>query len=184
MTKGTVLLLTANLVLLGAVLFTDYDVKAFVEQSVWRPLNASAIPETQQWMDKRYANGAKFPDDPLAHCGDPCVIRDNQGGHMMSFIFAARTLYMRKKVAVIEGDCKSACALFADLARPMVCISKDATLWFHKTSEETDPPQSQDIDKWVRSYGGYPSYASGMMLKMETPAILKFWPVCEMPKRK
>jgi hypothetical protein len=119
-------------------------------------------------------------EDPLRNCGDPCVITHNMGGHGRIFIAAAETLAARKKSgAVIDGYCLSACALFADLARAHVCVTRNAVFGFHRSNFELVPPDSADIISWVDAHGGFPRFTSGAVTPMAWPDTLRFWRSCE-----
>lgn len=137
----------------------------------------------------------------LGACDDPCMIKPNSGGLVHLFRSAAEEVRGGlKKQIVIGVPCISACAIFADLARPHVCITSGAVFYFHLARKldinfnwfvmrttnisplsellilrYSDPPQSPDIDAWVRSRGGYPKDA---FLVMPFSVAKKFWPVC------
>jgi hypothetical protein len=87
--------------------------------------------------------------------------------------------------------------ILADLARSNTCITADAQMAVHKASvievtgktyvdgrevptgkliRREDPPQSADIDKWVRAHGGYPT--KGVMI-IPVRDAKKFWPMCQ-----
>lgn len=121
--------------------------------------------------------------DALGCVGDPCVIDDNPGGNALMFGKAAKLVHNGIiKQVVINGRCASACAYFADKARPHVCITKNAVLGFHKgwigDREDRvffDLIHSADIQSWVMKKGGYPE--NGMLL-MRYGTAKKFWPTC------
>jgi len=119
---------------------------------------------------------------------DPCVVNHNVGGWIHEFVEAARLVNQGARTIVkINGTCLSACAIFADLARYRVCITPNARFGFHQAFYEDrdtgvvdensyfDQPQSQDIDQWVRSHGGYPRNGYRFMKYNEA---LKFWNKC------
>ena len=109
----------------------------------------------------------------LFHCKDPCIISDNMGGVIEQFQRAAIAVRAgARTLIVVDGECPSSCAWFADLVRPKACITRRASFAFHKFREPqewvvngvsqviptnfTDPPHSSDIDSWVKKGGGYP----------------------------
>ncbi len=65
-------------------------------------------------------------------CGDPCVVRFSPGGPNDIFTEAAKAVNDGgKKMVVIDGTCVSACTIFADKARPHVCVTENAVFAFH-----------------------------------------------------
>ncbi|MGQ2908727.1 MAG: hypothetical protein ACT6QU_12310 [Aliihoeflea sp.] len=128
--------------------------------------------------------------------GDTCVIRDNPGGDVRKFLAAAKEIRRSGKRVVIDGQCASACAIFADVARERVCITKRATFGFHKASvfraqvtgnvrkweriRRHDPEHSSDIANWVYRNGGFP--VSGLNV-MPASEGAKFWRRCELRTR-
>jgi hypothetical protein len=119
-------------------------------------------------------------------CGDPCIVRDNEGGTIAFFNSVAITLRQEKILLVIDGYCASACAIIADSLRPNVCITANAIFYFHLGTRTTPnhpsahiPPvtspewytmiksgeitvrrfpvtQSPDILAWIDERGGFP----------------------------
>lgn len=121
-------------------------------------------------------SSAGFVRGMLSACGeDPCVIGNNSGGKVADFEELVRVVRKRKIDVVIVGECASACAMFADLARDRVRITPTATFAFHRTNFETKPPASPDIMEWVESNGGFPSNASGKTTVMRYPDTLRYW---------
>jgi hypothetical protein len=123
-------------------------------------------------------------------CGEPCIIENSPGGYLDRFERAAKAVHRgERRQIVIDGRCASACALFADLARPHVCITERAMLAFHKGSGGNldlteglvtfrfDPPQSKDIKQWVEQRGGYPTVG---VLRMYSDQAVRFWPLCDL----
>lgn len=131
--------------------------------------------------------------------GGSTTVSENGGGDVRIFTYAAEEV-LRKGIKVrIDGRCDSACALFADLARPNVCVTENARFGFHKmlksqtytsssmfmnatisTTVQTvqkreDPPHSQDIATWVNNRWGFPSYG---LLVMKAEDATEFWPTC------
>jgi hypothetical protein len=119
-----------------------------------------------------------------------CTVRHNPGGEIEVFQRAARELLSEGKRLVIDGVCASACVILADIARSNTCVTARAKLQVHQATvvrftgqsvggqrpiaelvRREDPPHSPDIDRWVRSHGGYP--AQGVKL---IPG--KFWRSC------
>jgi len=126
------------------------------------------------------------PSIVFGDCGDPCIVRDNDGGVISFFLGAASTLRAESRLLVIDGYCASACALAADTLRPNVCITANASFYFHLgtftqptvpmaeippvaseqwyamidsgelTVERFPIKHSSDILDWVNEQGGYP----------------------------
>lgn len=125
-------------------------------------------------------SGHKFAVGFLDACGNPCVITANYGGVIGDFKSLADEVNTRKQAILIDGDCVSACALFADLARKNVRITRRARFWFHQSSIDEPPPQSADITAWVTSHGGFPTFESGRLTMMDFNTARRFWkPVFE-----
>lgn len=128
--------------------------------------------------------------------GQTCVIRDNPGGDVRKFLAAAAEIRKSGRRVVIDGQCASACAIFADVAREKVCITKRATFGFHKASvfkaqvtgnvrkweriARHDPEHSRDIANWVQRNGGFPVRGLNVMPASEGA---KFWRRCELRTR-
>lgn len=164
------------LLLVAIAILAGLSLKHFVA-----PRPPSAQDLIQQWMDETRAEGGSFWEDPVRdECGDPCVVANNNGGHSVVFKFAAAILPSRRKHgAVIDGFCNSACALFADLARPNVCVTRTALMGFHRSNQENSPEHADDINAWVVTNGGFPSNVSGQLNIMRWPDTLNFWPECK-----
>lgn len=120
----------------------------------------------------------------------PCVIRKNNGGILEEFQAAAKAVLETNGLAlIIDGDCMSACAVLADMARPKVCITEHAMFWFHKGYNRNfkpgkplfrfDPPHAQDIRSWVKYMGGFPT-DDAHMLKMHVTEAKWHWPMCKL----
>ncbi len=116
------------------------------------------------------------------NCEEPCIVRYNGGGYLAAFREAAHMVQGgARKSVIIDGECISACALFADLARPHVCITEHAVFKFHKavflpTQTRFDPDHSTDIARWVNKHGGFPREG---FLEMRISEARRFWPVCK-----
>ncbi|MBP9711399.1 MAG: hypothetical protein KBD50_04060 [Candidatus Pacebacteria bacterium] len=150
------------------------------------------------------------PDNPVTDvfgaCGIPCYVRYNIGGEPEKFVEAAEYAKKNGLYTRISGKCYSGCILFADLARPNVCIEADAEFFFHAwwwrqeiTTSTTnnrpypwngkvrgadatvyyDPVQSPDIMKWLNDNGPAPIYG---WLPMSYLEGLQFWPKCDPPR--
>jgi hypothetical protein len=125
-----------------------------------------------------------------------CTVRHNPGGEIELFRRAAGELVSEGKRLVIDGVCASACVILADIARRNTCITPRAKMQVHQATvvrftgqsvgsggrqpmaefvRREDPPHSVDIDRWVRSHGGYP--ADGVRL-IPVSQARKFWAAC------
>jgi hypothetical protein len=133
-------------------------------------------------------------------CSDPCVVNYNLGGVADNYIHAAQIVNSgARKQVIIDGDCISACAIFADLARKRVCITQRARFGFHKAAyklypnqaadagvvvnpetQYTDPPRhSADIIQWVKKRGDFPKEG---LLWMDAKEAEQFWGRCDFQK--
>lgn len=133
-----------------------------------------------------------------AHCL-VSVIQENGGGSVKMFQRAAVEA-LQGKVArvIIDGPCWSSCAIFADQARDLVCITSKAMFGFHmirnwseslqilgpKNTQPakgayilyySEPPQSLAVEEWVLSHGGYPR---DTFLEMRYADARHFWRTC------
>lgn len=128
------------------------------------------------------------------------TISYSSGGTVSEFKDAAEEVVKTNRQVRIDGQCVSSCAIFADFARPNVCITERAVFKFHQTtrtvtfiSRETlrgipiaervrstklrePPPASPDILAWVEARGGFPSKG---FLEMGAAEAKAFWPLCE-----
>lgn len=141
----------------------------------------------------------RSPPEPKVHsqieevvgsCGEPCIIKRNEGGKVGTFLMAAIDVRRgRRNLLIIDGECISACAILADFARPKVCITSKAVFKFHelryKDADEYGnaiyrdggpPPQSHDIDLWVWSQPRQYPWEEFTVMSFEQAK--RFWPVC------
>lgn len=116
------------------------------------------------------------------HCSRPCIIHASEGGTVGRFLNAAEELKAEHALAIIDGWCASACTVFADKARPNVCITRRAVFLFHQatddfTSKHEDPSRfySPGIVAWVRAHGGFPTEGA---LQMHVRDATTIWPLC------
>ena len=139
-----------------------------------------------------YANDlleARNTVSQLFDCDNPCIIKNNPGGNIYKFAEAAKALLsLPEGLAVVDGDCYSSCAVFADIAKAKVCITEQAVFWFHKGeavqfsgwksySWHIDPPQSDEISQWVYERGGY---RVKHFLPMRFGEAIRFWQHCDL----
>jgi hypothetical protein len=130
------------------------------------------------------------------HCaGVTCTITNNPGGDIDLFARAAKEVVREGRHLRIAGMCASACVLLADLARANTCVTPSAQLAVHKTYvinvtgeaiangqeipvgdllARQDPPQSPDVDRWIRANGGYPSEGVNILPLKSA----RFWATC------
>ncbi len=73
--------------------------------------------------------------DTIGVCEKTCVINENDGGDPDLFHQAAEIVKRRHMRVIIKGRCYSACGVFADAARPQVCITRQAGFYFHLGTE-------------------------------------------------
>lgn len=122
----------------------------------------------------------------------------SHGGSVDKFMWAAADVLESGRQVKIAGRCVSACAIFADLARPNVCITNRAVFGFHLATtttmvfekrggllylgyritfrvEKGKPVVSSDIDQWVEHHGGWTS----RVLLMNAKEASAFWPMCK-----
>jgi hypothetical protein len=147
-----------------------------------------------EWYPDLFADiNPKSKVAALFDCDNPevCVIKDNNGGQGYVFIEAAFST-KDGNLVIINGKCISACALFADYARPKVCVTRHAVFGFHRgiihkwTANQwqkigySDVPHSVDLLLWVHKNGGFPETdREEKLLTLAYPETLKFWPECK-----
>lgn len=115
----------------------------------------------------------------FGYCGNPCIVQKNYGGWIAAFKNAAKYARERNVRTIFDGDCLSGCAYFADIARSLSCVTKNARIGFHKWYELGgpfySPPHAPDINRWVARNGGYNNFEP---LIMKYPDTLQFWAEC------
>lgn len=146
-------------------------VRMFVELA--SPVRAADIPYSERIRE--------HPD--YIRCGDPCVVHSNPGGVVGVFLLAGHQAGTEKhRGVVIDGDCFSSCTLFAQAARPNVCVTRKTVMGFHMAKDpngmEYPLPAYSDIRTWIMDRGGEPPNAGGIFLVMRWPETNKFWPEC------
>jgi hypothetical protein len=113
----------------------------------------------------------------LDNCGDPCTIQNNNGGVIADFENAGDAISGgARQMLVIDGFCASACMVMADRARPRACITSRAQFGYHETNYNRPIPLHADLNGWIMSHGGFPSY--NRMGIMPNDAAQQFWPLC------
>jgi hypothetical protein len=123
---------------------------------------------------------------------NPCVITYDSGGLVAEYEHLSRRVRLTGLRIEIDGECYSACAILADKARPFVCLTHNARLFFHQTAWEGEDLQgnavilrapyegfSEDVNAWIELNGGQP--LSGW-LYMPFLEARKFWPSCTGPR--
>ena len=108
-----------------------------------------------------------------------CTITFSPGGEIKRFIFVAHDILKYERNLTIDGECYSACTILADFARPHVCITPNAVMFFHRSNFGDRPPQSSDIMLWVFAHGDYPSFDSQKFTRMDYEDAKQFWPTCK-----
>ena len=120
-------------------------------------------------------------------CGEPCVVTHNVGGRVRSFLDAVADILVDGRHLVIDGYCGSSCALAADKARPLVCITDRAVLGVHKMAtwkrsggkfvvdRFLNMPFSPDIAELIEARGGQPEDPP---LEIRFEDLRRFFPVC------
>lgn len=127
------------------------------------------------------------------------------GGHVEVFENLAREIKETRRNIVIDRPCYSACVFMADLARPYVCITPNASFHIHQAltfydfdgelpdlsgkalmdwfaSRDIDAfawnlPYSEDIQSWI---SGFEVPLPGrVFLAMDFRVAERFWPVCD-----
>lgn len=133
--------------------------------------------------------------------GNGNTIHHSDGGVEGDFMWAAADVLESGRRVKIDGACLSACAVFADFARPNVCITKRTVFGFHLAKGKTpifsrravrsgmpfpgykirfqksegEMSVSPEIKKWVEEHGGW----HDRMLLMNSKEASKFWPTCK-----
>ncbi|MBP9711398.1 MAG: hypothetical protein KBD50_04055 [Candidatus Pacebacteria bacterium] len=109
----------------------SYSARAGISEDFWDSFPPLSLPVSTVFGD----------------CGDPCIVRDNDGGAIALFNSVAITVRKANILLVIDGYCASACALIADTARPNVCITANANFYFHMATytKAKDPVASIEM---------------------------------------
>ena len=164
-------------------------------KSTYRPLMPETIEDEEALFALKYITRG---DCGLT--GNACVIRKNHGGNTPLYEMAAEAVKRLGIRVTIRGECYSACALFADLARPNVCIEETTVFGYHLGTEgpsrsfllpswmggytitlaitrRFEPEHSSDIYDWVTrpSWKGFPGDSMLLMSSLEAE---QFWPRC------
>jgi hypothetical protein len=123
--------------------------------------------------------------DAFPGCEERCVVQQSDGGRLAAFYAAAEHVRERKLPVRIMGRCSSSCVLFADRARPHVCVDRTAQMRIH-SGRNAEPdgtvnfylemPFSADLTHWIAAHGGQPE-DKWLILKGES--LRSFWPLCD-----
>ena len=131
----------------------------------------------------------------VQHCGDPCDIGHNDGGMDNDFAQALTYAKAHKIHLRVTDVCASNCALFADQARELVCVTPSAKMAFHAnrwyhwngerrvdhvlayspSSHAAEPKLSPALLSWVKANGGFPW--DGWTI-MDAKVASAFWKTC------
>ena len=153
------------------------------------------LTSVQRWYDHTPRDNFEAV---FGRCGNPCAIGPNLGGDVEEFQEAAKAALRTGREVIINYECDSACAVFADAARRNICVGPSARFGFHKTfvtivaadwgkrlfprqqiwrmwETRGIPPQSPWIHDWVRRHGGYPTVG---VMYMYAGDARKFWRSC------
>ena len=109
-------------------------------------VQASAPQATVSWM--RYA----FKCEEML-----CVVRDNPGGIIVAYEWAATEARIRGVRIRIDGFCASACVIFASRVRENVCITPNARIGLHmahmkQVFDRSGKPVTLDTDIGVKNF--------------------------------
>lgn len=63
---------------------------------------------------------------------NPCVIKENLGGHPRMYEAAARELLRKGWRLIVDGRCYSGCVILASFARKNVCLTERARMALHR----------------------------------------------------
>lgn len=88
-------------------------------------LPCSAAAQEPRWMD--------FLFDCPANTA--CVIKENGGGIVFFYQEAAKEALEENLQIQIQGECYSACVVFASMARKNVCVAQGAKIGLHHGTE-------------------------------------------------
>jgi hypothetical protein len=124
--------------------------------------------------------------DAFGGCSAPglkdCTITQSEGGVVSHFYAAANYVRGTGMQVKIDGLCDSACVLFADLARPNVCVTEDAVMRVHTVRFKSPPltiyrdmPFSEDLRGYIAGRGGQPTTR---LMTIAGDVLLRFWPLC------
>lgn len=110
-----------------------------------------------------------------------CVITDHQGGLVWDAWKASRAVLAHQIIVVIDGECQSACVLFAEWARWNVRVTERAVFVFHQglnpeTGKHQPNTHSDEVQKWVDQNGGERiTNDPKKSLRMAWPDTANFW---------
>jgi hypothetical protein len=89
-------------------------------------------------------------------CGNPCYVSGDApglpGGTLQDFVAAAWAVReILKYPVIIQHHCRSACAVFADQARPYVYVQEGASFSFHQSFRYTLEVQTsqRELREWL-----------------------------------
>ena len=69
----------------------------------------------------------------LRHCPRVCIIRNDDGGDIDDYLMAAKIFKLQHRYVIFDGECASACALFADKVRHRnACVTHWVRFEFHR----------------------------------------------------
>lgn len=105
------------------------------------------------------------------------IIMLDPGGKIDEYLSAASAAVEHNVQVRIDGDCYSACTLFADKARSQVCITKRTKFYVHQAtlhpSGKRRPVQyTQDLYVYI---GDQPTEG---WLVLDYTKLTKFWRTC------
>jgi hypothetical protein len=169
-----------------AAIFATLAIAGCAKQVDQIGLATTAIPGSQDF-GVNAGNRGFLDNDPselsdragamLDNCSDPCTIQSNNGGVIADFENAGDAIHAgARQMLVIDGFCASACMVMADRARPRACITSRAQFGYHETNYNRPIPLQTDLNDWIMSHGGFPSYTR--MGIMPNDAAQQFWPLC------
>ncbi|TSC69294.1 MAG: hypothetical protein G01um101456_258 [Parcubacteria group bacterium Gr01-1014_56] len=86
-------------------------------------------------------------EDLLGCISSPCIPKKEfyAGGSIAVFLKVVAKVQERRITVVVSAPCYSACALFADKARPFVCIKQGASFGFHKSALWRLPKELESV---------------------------------------
>lgn len=123
--------------------------------------------------------------DAFPGCAERCVVQNSDGGRLSDFYAAAEHVRAQQIPVRILGECKSSCVLFADRARPQVCVERTARMMIHagrnanakgEISFFLEMPFSGDLAAWIAARGGQPE---AKWLTLQGDSLRSFWPICD-----
>ncbi|RWD43898.1 hypothetical protein [Mesorhizobium sp.] len=106
------------------------------------------------------------------------IIAYDPGGVVSEYEAKAKMVLETQTRVEIIGDCYSACTLFADRARPNVCVTPDTRFYIHQATEVSTGRRSPvEYSPDLQSYIGEQPTDGWLLLTYDD--LTNFWSTCK-----